>query len=1097
MIRLANTSIRHPKAALAFWVVFAAIFVAIGLGVTDRLSPTLTLVSGTNASHAQRLAEDEFGPGVLVPILLEGPQAELDRQGPPLVRRLAERPDTRVLSAWDAGNTAEELRPSKTQALIVASVARSEQQMLETYQGQIDRTVEDAVAGPVRSHVTSATVLDRAIKEEALETTREKMLIALPILFVALLLILRAPLAAAAATVFGGVTAFVGFGVMSVLAKALDADAIGLALASVMGLAMGTGLSLLILTRFKKEEAAVAGAPREAAIAASAAVATTGRAVLIAGAGLIASLAVASLVGPTENLNSIGVGVISCALLGVGAAVVVMPAVLALTGPRMFALGFGAPWFIAAPWRRLVGARGLVLKRAVPAALVGILALVALALPVTGLKTGPPDPAFLPEHQKARQDFEAIQRAMGPGWPTPYNIIVSSDKRPLTDRKLLLELERLQVRIARDPRVKSVAGPGTFRAETADLGTLETKLNETKKLLPAAKKDLGKLQGGLGQAAVGTLQLQGALRQAADGARQLQGGGNRAEEGAAQLRDGLAAARSGSAQISDGLDTALAGANDLKSGAGQALAGAEQLSGGLGQAAGPLREGLPVVRALAQTVTEASGSIKDANANAQALAGQLDAAIAALESMSQGKSDPQYQQALAAAREARGTAGGVASTLGATDTKVAGAAGISTALAGQVEQLSDGLTQLHSGSTELTSGIARLREGNGALAEGLEQLSGGAPELTTGLGQLQDGAGQLQQGLGLLTGGAGELGSGLAGGVPKVGELTAGLGLMESGIAKFRQNLPGVEDLDRLQAQSPGLFDSGYFVLAAIEGAQPNSRNQAMFALNLERGGNAGQIVVVPKQSSRTEATQQLGEDLDSMAAAFGKRTATEVAVGGPAGELADFESDVGGDIWPVILAITLAVMLVLMVALRSIAMPIVTVALNLLTAAATFGVLTLLTTGDDPLLGGPGYIDSLQVIETFAAVFGIALIYEVLLLHRARTLFVRSGRAQAALNEALRDTAGAATGAAAVMVAAVAPFVTSHLFNLRLTIALAISILIDAIVVRPVLLPAIAQLLGPRAWWPTRPRSDGEPEEMSNAPTRRFTRRRRAATAA
>ena len=1097
MIRLANISIRHPKRALAFWAVFAAIFIAIGLGVTDRLSPTMTLVPGSSASHAHRLAEDRFGPSVLVPILLEGPQAELDRQGPPLVRRLAARRDTRVLSAWDAGNTAEELRPSKTQALIVASVARSEQDMLETYQRQIDRTVDDAVSGPVHSHVTSATVLDRAIKEEALETTREKMLVALPILFVALLLILRAPLAAAAATVFGGVTAFVGFGVMSVLAKAFDADAIALALASVMGLAMGTGLSLLILSRFKKEEAAVAGAPREAAIAASAAVATTGRAVLIAGAGLVTALGVASLVGPTENLNSIGVGVVACALLGVGAAVVVMPAVLALIGPRMFALGFGAPWVIAAPWRRLVGARGLVLRRALPLALAGMLVLGALAIPVKDLRTGPPDPEFLPAHQNARQDFEAIQRAMGPGWPTPYNIIVSSDQRPLTDRKLLVELERLQVRIARDPRVKSVAGPGTFRSETADLGTLETKLDETKKLLPAAGKDLGKLQGGLGQAAVGTLQLQGALREAADGARQLQGGGSRAEAGAAQLRDGLAAARAGSAQIADGLETALAGANDLKSGAGQALAGAQQLSGGLGQAAGPLREGLPVVRALAQDVTSASASIRDANTSAQALAGQLDAAIAALEAMSEGKNDPQYQQALAAAREARGTAGGVASTLGAADTKVAGAAGISTALAGQVEQLSDGLAQLHAGSTELTSGIARLREGNGALADGLERLSGGAPELTSGLGQLQDGAGQLQQGLGLLTGGAGELGGGLAGGVPKVGQLGEGLGIMESGVAKFRNNLPSVEDLDRLQAQSPGLFDSGYFVLAAIEGAQPGSRNQATFALNLERGGNAGQIVVVPKRAARTETTQQLGEDLDQMAAAFAKRTDTEVAVGGPAGELADFQSDIGADIWPVILTITLAVMLVLMVALRSIAMPIVTVALNLLTAAATFGVVSLLITGDDPVLGGPGYIDSLQVIETFAAVFGIALIYEVLLLHRARTLYVRSGEPHTALSEALRDTAGAATGAAAVMVAALAPFATSHLFNLRLTIALAISILIDALLVRPVLLPAFARLLGRRAWWPTKGPSRSEPEDRSTAPTRRFTRRRRAPTAA
>ena len=169
---------------------------------------------------------------------------------------------------------------------------------------------------------------------------------------------------------------------------------------------------------------------------------------------------------------------------------------------------------------------------------------------------------------------------------------------------------------------------------------------------------------------------------------------------------------------------------------------------------------------------------------------------------------------------------------------------------------------------------------------------------------------------------------------------------------------------------------------------------------------------------------------------------------------------------------LAIIVTLILMVALRSLLLPFVTVAFNLLTVAATFGILTLLTTGDDPILGGPGYIDSLQVIETFAAVFGIALVYEMLLLYRTRELFIRNGRSHEALAQGLRETAGAATGAAVVMVAAIVPFTMSGLFNLRLTVGLAIAILLDALVVRPVLLPAAIQLLGRRAWWPTKPRA-------------------------
>ena len=92
---------------------------------------------------------------------------------------------------------------------------------------------------------------------------------------------------------------------------------------------------------------------------------------------------------------------------------------------------------------------------------------------------------------------------MGPGFPYAFNIVVASDSGPITERKTLRALERFQAQLANDPRVESVAGPGEFRAETADLGTLKTQLNDSKKLLKGAPKDLGKLEGGLGEAGAG------------------------------------------------------------------------------------------------------------------------------------------------------------------------------------------------------------------------------------------------------------------------------------------------------------------------------------------------------------------------------------------------------------------------------------------------------------------------------------------------------------------------------------------------------------------------------------------------------------------
>ena len=59
-------------------------------------------------------------------------------------------------------------------------------------------------------------------------------------------------------------------------------------------------------------------------------------------------------------------------------------------------------------------------------------ALLALAIPVLSLETGPPDVSQLPSDNAARRSFERVARRMGPGWPTPYNMIVVNPRGPLT-----------------------------------------------------------------------------------------------------------------------------------------------------------------------------------------------------------------------------------------------------------------------------------------------------------------------------------------------------------------------------------------------------------------------------------------------------------------------------------------------------------------------------------------------------------------------------------------------------------------------------------------------------------------------------------------
>jgi RND superfamily putative drug exporter len=1074
VLRVARLSIARPRLALALWVTIGIALALIGLGVSDHLSPSKAVVPGTGSARAQQLSDSQFGPSQLVPVLLEGPRAAVDKQGPELVRRLSKEPDIRVMSAWDGGPLSRELRPEPGAAMVIASVAATDEQMFDGRQQEIQKLVDTTIDKPVTPYVSGTPALDRGLADAAIDTARRGVLIAIPILFVLLLLLLRAPVAAAVVTVFGGVTALAGAGVVVLLAQVVDADATSIALGSMTGLALGSGYALLIHARWAEEREAGAD-PRTAA---STAVDTSGRAVLIGGTALVLAMIVAAAVGPTDILTSEGIGVVLCALLGIGAAVVVMPAPLIVLGHRMTWLSFPAPRFLAAGWDRLVGGEETVVRRAAPVGAAATALLLALAIPVLSLELGPPSPLRLPEDNSARVAYEKIGQVMGPGWTAPYNILIVSETRPLTDPAVLAEIDRLQRTIAKDPAVETVVGPGVFAATSRQLGTLPKQLKKSSKLLKSGPKDLGRLQNGLGQAGAGALKLQSGLSQAAAGASKLGGGSGEAEAGAGQLKAGLAKAKAGASAISGGLDDALVGARKLKAGAASALAGSEKITGGIGQAVKPVKAGLPIVQNMASDVSASSQAVTAAKGSADSLAAQLDSAAAELKALG----DPKAAAALAAVQQAQSTAGSLSSSLGTAQPKLSGASAVAGAFATQVAQLSTGLSQLLAGSTALQNGLSDLRSGNAQLASGIEQLSAGGGSLTTGLAALRDGAGRLQTGLGQLTTGSGTLAGALSGGVAPAGQLAGGLATMQSGVTTFRKKLPSPKDLERLQRESPGLFDSGYFVLAAIAGASPAQQDQARFAVNLDRGGTAGQILIVPVAGSGTETNVALGNRLRTYGDAFATKTKTEVAIGGQAAQFGDFQDAGTEKLWPVIGIVALTVALLLMALLRTVLLPLVAVACSLLACAVGFGALQVLFGGEDPLLGGPGTFSPISIMGIFAAAFGITTMLQVVLLERTREDFVAGGDPHAALRASLRETAPAATGAALVMLAAGLPFALSGFLTIaQFGIGVLVALLVDALIVRPVLLPAAVEVLGHRAWWPTHPSSAG-PTQASPA---------------
>ena len=438
--------------------------------------------------------------------------------------------------------------------------------------------------------------------------------------------------------------------------------------------------------------------------------------------------------------------------------------------------------------------------------------------------------------------------------------------------------------------------------------------------------------------------------------------------------------------------------------------------------------------------------------------------------MTSGKSDPKYADVVSALQAASGSAAAANQSIAGAATNANASAFIAAGVKSQVTALAPQLTAAASGAAQLEAGIAQLRSGNAQLATGLGQLSGGGSQLHSGLGQLTDGAGQLQAGLALLNAGTGQLASGLAPAPAGAGQLVTGLGEMQAGVVKSRGQIPSTKALETLMKQSPGIFSSGYFVLSAVSGAHPADRNAASFLINLVNGGTAGQITVWSKYKNSDPRTQALGERLVALSQTYARRYNAQVALGGPAGAGADLTTLTRDRIPLAIIAIAIALTLILAIALRAILLPAVSAVFSLLVTAATFGVLQLLFGGLNPPLGGPGWLDPPTVLGIFTVVFSIAIVFSTLLLMRTREAYVKGDGSRGSVAIGLRETAAPATGAGLVMIAALIPFAATDLINVRqFGIGVAVAILLEVLIVRPVLLPAAEAVLGRFGWWPTK----------------------------
>lgn len=199
----------------------------------------------------------------------------------------------------------------------------------------------------------------------------------------------------------------------------------------------------------------------------------------------------------------------------------------------------------------------------------------------------------------------------------------------------------------------------------------------------------------------------------------------------------------------------------------------------------------------------------------------------------------------------------------------------------------------------------------------------------------------------------------------------------------------------------------------------------------------------------------------------------TQAWVGGYVAAAVDFQ-DLLLDRFPLIILLILGVTgFMLAVVFRSLLVPIKAIVMNSMSVIATFGLIVLVFQEGigSQLFGLDGPTSAIYVLVpvlVFAVVFGLSMDYEVFLLSRIKEAFDRTGQNTVATREGLAATASVITSAALVMIAVFGAFAFARILMMQfIGFGLAVAVLLDATVIRMVLVPSLMQIAGEWNWWP------------------------------